>query len=97
MPMLDDELMTRYAQQGFGELPLELIENDFEPDICAFCPAVADALQCAREFFPDTTSVTGSGAALFSLVPADYTTRIAAYLTQAHKRNITVHRTALIR
>jgi 4-diphosphocytidyl-2C-methyl-D-erythritol kinase len=89
--------MERVAQQGLSELPLELIQNDFESDVCAFCPAVADALECAREFFPDTTSVTGSGAAMFSLVSADYESRIAAYLTQAQKRNITVHRTRLIR
>jgi 4-diphosphocytidyl-2-C-methyl-D-erythritol kinase len=97
LPSVEDELMAQAVSAGLEELSLELIENDFEADVCTFCPAVGEALKCAREFFPDTTSVTGSGSALFSLVPPDLESRVTAYVQEAAKRNIMVHRTTLIR
>jgi 4-diphosphocytidyl-2-C-methyl-D-erythritol kinase len=91
-----DEAMLRVVREGLGQLPLDLIENDFESDVCAFRPAVGRALAVARESFPATTSVTGSGAALFSLVPPEYASRVPAYIEHAAQENITVHRTTVI-
>jgi 4-diphosphocytidyl-2C-methyl-D-erythritol kinase len=90
-----DEVMERFARNAAESFSPSLIENDFESDICSFCPAVGKALEGAREVFPGTTSITGSGAAIFSLVPAQFADRVPDYLLQAAQENITVHRTTL--
>lgn len=48
---------------------LDVVDNDFEPHVCALAPAVRESLALVRGVFPVGSAVTGSGAALFALVP----------------------------
>jgi len=74
-----------------------LLENDFEADVVAFRPAVGKALRLAREYFPNTTSLTGSGAAIFSLVPpAGLGADTAAFERRAEEAGMTVYRTRMV-
>jgi 4-diphosphocytidyl-2C-methyl-D-erythritol kinase len=53
-----------------GPLPdlQKLVINDFEPYVCRNVPVVGECLATMRTFFPYATTVTGSGAAVFSVV-----------------------------
>jgi 4-diphosphocytidyl-2-C-methyl-D-erythritol kinase len=53
---------------GFEDLSA-LVGNDFEPHVCALAPEVQRVLTVVRAVFPLGSAVTGSGAALFALVP----------------------------
>gem|GEM_PF-622839 len=75
----------------------DLQENDFEADVVAFRPAVGDALKIAREYYPYTTSVTGSGSAIFSLVPpAGPGSDVSAFERRAKELGMAVFRTHMI-
>ncbi len=77
------------------EACLALIENDFECDVVAFRPEVGDALTIGRSFFPQTTSLTGSGAAIFSLVPNAQVDLIPEYISSMESAGMTVHRATI--
>lgn len=66
-PALDEEL-DRYIQEperGIGGL----VENDFEADVVSMVPAVGNALAVLRGALPGLSGLTGSGCAVFGLVP----------------------------
>ncbi len=77
-----------------GELvfSLDLLRNDFETQVCRFVPVVGEALRMAREFFPQSTSLTGSGSAIFSLVQSDQAYRIAECRARLEGAGMAVHR-----
>ncbi len=65
-----DVLMERLVGGQTGSGVSQLIENDFEEHVVAFRPEVGEVLRLARQYYPETTALTGSGAAIFSLVPS---------------------------
>lgn len=91
-----DELMEGVVRTGVVEISAKLLENDFERDVCALVPVVSTALSCSREFFPDTSSLTGSGSAIFSLVSPEQASRVEPYLKAASQQGMTVHRVRLL-
>jgi 4-diphosphocytidyl-2-C-methyl-D-erythritol kinase len=93
---LRDTLMEHISRAGSLEISAELLDNDFEQDVCRLVPVVATALQCAREFFPETSSLTGSGSAIFSLVAPEQLSRVERYEEAASSRGMTVHRVRLL-
>ena len=97
VPEVTDEEMSRFARGGGAGLPVELIENDFESAVSVLCPEVGRALERARAFFPATTSLTGSGAAIFSLVPPGEEGKIEQLCAEMSSENMTVHRVRIVR
>lgn len=97
VPLGEDAAMERVAREGLRRDELfALIENDFERDVVAFRPAVGEVLGLARRYFPRTTSVTGSGAAIFSVVPQEHEASIPAYRACLESNGVTVHRARLV-
>jgi 4-diphosphocytidyl-2-C-methyl-D-erythritol kinase len=74
----------------------DLIENDFERYVVALSPKVGEALALARQYYPDTTAVTGSGAAIFSLVPAGEGESVATFERLMVGAGMAVHRGRLL-
>jgi 4-diphosphocytidyl-2C-methyl-D-erythritol kinase len=67
------------------------LRNDFEHDAAQMVPVVATALNIARESFPHSTSLTGSGSAIFSLVAHDEGEKITSYSSKARAAGMEVH------
>ena len=88
----DDDVMRFFVQAGCTGAVTDLIYNDFEPDIIEFQPLVGKALSLARMIFPHTTSVTGSGSAIFSLVPLGMEDRIDDFEDTMMANDMVVHR-----
>jgi 4-diphosphocytidyl-2-C-methyl-D-erythritol kinase len=81
-----------------GESPSSLnalIENDFEPEIVKFRPEVGEALRLARKFFPQTSSITGSGAAIFSLIQGEAPEVAQQFEDTMRQNGMLVHRVLL--
>lgn len=91
-----DPAMEHFAARGSSGLPAELIENDFESAVSALCPEVRRALEMARAFFPATTSLTGSGAAIFSLVAPGQEGKIQELCSEISSENMMVHRVRIV-
>jgi 4-diphosphocytidyl-2-C-methyl-D-erythritol kinase len=91
-----DDKMEALVRAERVQISPELLDNDFEQDACAFVPSVEVALRCARSFFPNTTSLTGSGSAIFSLVGPQELSRIEAYLEAAAREGMVVHRARIL-
>jgi 4-diphosphocytidyl-2C-methyl-D-erythritol kinase len=92
------ERLWRLSQPGSAfrlEAYLDLIENDFERDVVSFRPEVGEVLKLARYFLPQTTSLTGSGAAIFSLVPASQADLIPKYISSMESVGMTVYRATI--
>jgi 4-diphosphocytidyl-2C-methyl-D-erythritol kinase len=86
-----DPVMERIAR---GDEPLscaELLANDFEATVAKFRPEVGEALRLAREYYPNTTSVTGSGAAIISLVPPEQRGLVPAFQRDLEAHGMTAH------
>ncbi len=93
---VSDEAMEHFAALGGASLPPDLIENDFESAVSVLCPEVGRALEVARAFFPATTSLTGSGAAIFSLVPPGDEGQVEEFCSEISSENMTVHRVRIV-
>jgi 4-diphosphocytidyl-2-C-methyl-D-erythritol kinase len=92
-----DAPLQRFVSLEEPRVTLEqLIENDFEQDIVTFRPQVGAALSVARRHFPYTTSVTGSGAAIFSLVSTGELDAIPACQEALEQIGGTVYRAKLV-
>jgi 4-diphosphocytidyl-2-C-methyl-D-erythritol kinase len=91
-----DEKMEVLARSGPISISPELVENDFENDACSFVPEVETALCCARRFFPSSTSLTGSGSAIFSLVAPQELSLVEPYLEAASCEGMVVHRVRVL-
>jgi 4-diphosphocytidyl-2-C-methyl-D-erythritol kinase len=63
-----DLVMERIACGDATCSLVDLIGNDFESAVAAFRPEIDHALSLVRQHYPETTSLTGSGSAIFSLV-----------------------------
>jgi 4-diphosphocytidyl-2-C-methyl-D-erythritol kinase len=96
LPDFRDDALEQAVHQGFEELPLELLENDFESDIVCMVPAVGRALEISREFFPKSSSVTGSGSAVFSLVPHGQQASVRGYCKAMEAAGVNVYSTELL-
>jgi 4-diphosphocytidyl-2C-methyl-D-erythritol kinase len=96
LPEVADNAMEQVFTQGFSGLPLSLIENDFEPVVREICPEVGIALDQARRFFPESTSLAGSGSAIFSLVPVGEEATAEACCAVMRSEGMTVHRAQLL-
>ena len=97
LPELRDRSMESVVSDSSDVVLSDLLENDFEADVVAFRPAVGEALRIAREYFPKTTSLTGSGAAIFSLVPpAGVGSDTTAFERRAEEAGMTVYRTRMV-
>jgi 4-diphosphocytidyl-2-C-methyl-D-erythritol kinase len=92
----DDQMMQRLVKGEFSGALGELIENDFEEEIINFRPAVGEALKLAREFYPDTSSITGSGAAIFSLIQGETSSIEANFRHEMDKMGMMVYSADLI-
>jgi 4-diphosphocytidyl-2C-methyl-D-erythritol kinase len=73
----------------------ELIENDFEPEIVRFRPEVGEALNLAREFYPRASSITGSGAAIFSIIQREGEAVAERFESAMARNGMMVHRVSL--
>lgn len=73
----------------------ELIENDFEPEIVRFRPEVGEALNLAREFYPRASSITGSGAAIFSVIQREDEAVAERFESAMTRNGMMVHRVSL--
>lgn len=91
-----DEQMEALVRSGKVQISPDLLQNDFERDVCTLVPAVGTALRCARDFFPQSSSLTGSGSAIFSLVGPEDSGRIEPYCVEAERERMTVHRVRLL-
>jgi 4-diphosphocytidyl-2C-methyl-D-erythritol kinase len=92
---MEDTKLISFLSSGQGELSA-LVENDFEATVCTLNPDVAEGLTLARSVFPHTTALTGSGSALFSLVPEGQESDMSVLSSVAQKRGYTIYRTCLI-
>jgi 4-diphosphocytidyl-2C-methyl-D-erythritol kinase len=72
-----------------------VIENDFEPVIVKFKPEVGESLRLARKFFPQTSSITGSGAAIFSLIEGEEPEVAQQFEDTMRQNGMMVHRVSL--
>lgn len=70
LPNKSDERVVQYIESGGTEPLSSVLENDLEGEIVRFSPMVGKLLMLARRFYPHSTSITGSGAAIFSVVSA---------------------------
>lgn len=95
VPRGEDTRLKSFVDSGEGELT-GLVENDFEATVCGLNPEVAEGLALARSVFPHTTALTGSGSALFSLVPKGRETDMSNLSTLAQERGYAVYPTCLI-
>jgi 4-diphosphocytidyl-2C-methyl-D-erythritol kinase len=75
---------------------ITLIENDFETAVCELAPEVARGLAYARQFFPRSTAVSGSGSAFFSLVPPEDAAQVDALCSAVRAAGYTVHRCSFV-
>lgn len=97
LPEVRDRAMETVAGGEAGIELAHLLENDFERDVVAFRPAVGEALRMTRSYYPDTTSLTGSGSAIFSLVPpAGPGSDTTAFERRAKELSMTVYRTRMV-
>jgi len=90
-----DPEMERLRGAPTVEVLKELLCNDFEADVRRFVPEVGRGIDCARQFFPYTTSLTGSGACFFSLVDAQGEELIPGYRRALEQENIEIHEVRL--
>lgn len=86
-----DAPMERFRAHPDPVLLPDLLENDFEGDVCQLVPEVGEGLIRARCFFPHTTSLTGSGSCFFSLVNVGEEGRIPAFTEALHQVGMAVH------
>lgn len=87
----DDEAMARFVENPCSENIVGVLANDFERDVVSFLPEVGEGLAIARQIFPHTTSLTGSGSAFFSLVSGDMEHRIPALMSDLQARQMATH------
>lgn len=73
----------------------QLLVNDFEPFIRRFKPEIGDILDHVRSFFANT-SITGSGAAIFSIVTEDQLETLEDYRKSVSSEGIMVHKVKLL-
>lgn len=73
----------------------ELLHNDFERDVAGLVPEVGQGIALARQFFPRTTSLTGSGSCFFSLVRVEEEHRIDSYRRALEEKSIAIHEVRL--
>jgi 4-diphosphocytidyl-2-C-methyl-D-erythritol kinase len=73
----------------------DLVENDFESEIVRFRPEVGDALNLARKFYPHTSSITGSGAAIFSIIQEEEGALAEDFEHTMRQSGMMVHRVSL--
>jgi 4-diphosphocytidyl-2C-methyl-D-erythritol kinase len=90
----EDSAMARFLSGTGGEF-FELIENDFETCVCEMVPEVAEGLRLARDLFPRSTALTGSGCALFSLALPGEADRVEDLLSSARQQGLGVFRCSL--
>jgi 4-diphosphocytidyl-2-C-methyl-D-erythritol kinase len=95
IPLSVDDPMQRYVESHEVSL-ISLVENDFESVVCEMVPAVAAGLALARRFFPVSTALTGSGSALFSLIPETDHQRMSELSAAATERGYSVYPATLI-
>jgi 4-diphosphocytidyl-2C-methyl-D-erythritol kinase len=88
--------MEALSRAGSLQFSPKLLLNDFEREASHFVPEVGTALRCAREFFPNTSSLTGSGSAIFSLVDPSETSRLEPFCKAAALEGMVVHRVRLL-
>jgi 4-diphosphocytidyl-2-C-methyl-D-erythritol kinase len=91
-----DPVMERIARGDASLSFTDLLGNDFEPTVATFRPQVGEALRLVREHYPDTTSLTGSGAAIVSLVPAEQAGSVSAFQRAMEARGMIVHRARML-
>jgi 4-diphosphocytidyl-2-C-methyl-D-erythritol kinase len=91
-----DAMMEGLADGGAPVSCVGLLGNDFEPAVAAFRPVVGAALRLAREHYPETTSLTGSGAAIFSLVTPEQASSVPTFCGAMEAQGMVVHRTRML-
>ncbi len=96
LPETSDPVMERISEGGVPISHSELLANDFESDVVVFRPGVAEALRLARKYYPHTTSLTGSGSAIFSLVPEQLVSSVSAFIADMAARGVLVHRAKML-
>lgn len=96
----EDQALQSYcaarADSPHAQLLLTLIENDFEGAVCELAPEVARGLQHARQFFPHTTAVSGSGSAFFSLITPGHADQMDALCCALRTAGYTVHQCSFV-
>jgi 4-diphosphocytidyl-2-C-methyl-D-erythritol kinase len=91
-----DSPMERLVSGESKSALADLIENDFERYVVALSPKVGEALALARQYYPKTTAVTGSGAAIFSLVPVGEGESVAPFERLMVGAGMAVHRARVL-
>lgn len=92
-----DQVMGRISA---GSVPIgltDLLTNDFESDVAVFRPEVAEALRLTREYYPETTVLTGSGSAIVSLVPTQLEPSVITFESAMESRGMRVHRVQMLK
>ena len=95
IPSASDVAMESFSRHPVKELR-ELIENDFERDVVAFVPEVGETLKVVRRLFPEGSSITGSGCAIFALAERGELGRIEELVKELTPRGVSVHRASMI-
>lgn len=91
------DLLMEQLVSGESTMPLaRLIENDFERHVVAFRPEVGEVLGLARQCYPETTALTGSGAAVFSLAQAHDGASIARFEQRMAEAGMAVYRARVV-
>jgi 4-diphosphocytidyl-2-C-methyl-D-erythritol kinase len=86
----------RDFSEGKGGNVLSLVENDFEPVVCALLPEVREGLRITREVCGQGVALTGSGSVFFALIPPGEEGKVAELSLRLHPLGITSHITSLV-
>lgn len=93
--IVEEDPVMHKALNGEGCSLEQLLVNDFEPYIRRFRPEIGDILDHVRSFFSNT-SITGSGAAIISMVTEDQLESLEDYRKSVSSKGIMVHKVKLL-